>query len=450
MEKNIKKIVKKEKEKFLICICPRLKRKEKKKTKKCKQIIFLIISLISIIILLTFIIFNLKLFKTNITLNTKEKNNDKILTKNLTYVISKNLNEEFKDIREYINMALNGTLYNPNEIFKKHKNPKISIVISVYNGEGYLRDALLSIQNQDFKDIEIIMVDDFSMDNSAALIKELMSKDPRISLYQNTENRGSLYTKTKGVLNAKGKYVMTLDEDDLYVQKDAFLTLYSEAEKNNLDILGFASVCTRPELPMGTYIHRYIETPVLYQPDVPKRMYDYIGGSVKRVGDVIWNYFFKTELFIKTVKHIDEKFLNFKMNFHDDFLLFFLLTRNAYNIRQIRRVFYIMLQRPPNNNTKIIFRDNEKRKVKNDLSCLAYVKYSEFLLINTNNTIFDKKIASFELDEWFLNSNDCRNNSFIREDAIKICNLFLQNEYIESQIKNKIKIFLNGTNENKQ
>ena len=58
-------------------------------------------------------------------------------------------------MREYVNMALNGTLYNPNEIFKKYKNPKIPIVIAVYNGEGYLRDALLSIQNQDFKDIEI-------------------------------------------------------------------------------------------------------------------------------------------------------------------------------------------------------------------------------------------------------------------------------------------------------
>ena len=106
--------------------------------------------------------------------------------------------------------------------------------------------------------------------------------------------------------------------------------------------------------------------------------------------------------------------------------------------------------RPDNNNAKIIFHNNEKKKFRINLSCLAYVKYSEFLLINTNNTIFDKKIASFELDEWFLKSNDCRNNSFVREDAIKVCNLFLQNEYIESQIKNKIKDFLKEVNENKQ
>ena len=139
--------------------------------------------------------------------------------------IDKNLDEEYKDIQEYIYMVLNGSLYNPNEVFKKSDNPKISIVISVYNGEAYLETALLSIENQDFKDIEIIMVDDCSKDNSVNLIKELMIKDPRIKLYQNEQNRGILYTKTRGVLYAKGKYVMTLDEDDMYVQRDAFSTL---------------------------------------------------------------------------------------------------------------------------------------------------------------------------------------------------------------------------------
>ena len=53
--------------------------------------------------------------------------------------------------------------------------------------EKDLKEALLSIQNQDFKDIEVIMVDDCSKDNSVNLIKELMIKDPRIKLYQNQE-----------------------------------------------------------------------------------------------------------------------------------------------------------------------------------------------------------------------------------------------------------------------
>ena len=68
---------------------------------------------------------------------------------------------------------------NKNYTFEKSKNPKISIVISVYNGEAYLKTALLSIQKQNFKDIEIIMVDDCSKDKSINLIKELMINDKR-------------------------------------------------------------------------------------------------------------------------------------------------------------------------------------------------------------------------------------------------------------------------------
>jgi cellulose synthase/poly-beta-1,6-N-acetylglucosamine synthase-like glycosyltransferase len=161
------------------------------------------------------IVFLITIISANLYLNKQASKNS----------IDKALNDEIKDMQDYIYMAMNGSLYNPNEVYKKSENPKISIVITVYNGEEFLKTALLSIQNQDFKDIEIIMIDDCSKDNSVRLIKELMIKDPRIILYQNKENRGALYTKTRGVLHAKGKYVMILDMDDLYTQRDAFSTL---------------------------------------------------------------------------------------------------------------------------------------------------------------------------------------------------------------------------------
>ena len=173
------------------------------------------------------IVFLIAIISSILNLNKQTRNNS----------IDKIFNDEIKDMQEYIYMAMNGTLYNPNEVFKKSENPKISIVITVYNGEGFLKTALLSIQNQDFKDIEIIMIDDCSKDNSVNLIKELMIKDPRIILYQNKENKGMLYTKTRGVLHAKGKYVMILDVDDLYTQRDAFSTLYLEAEKNTINMI---------------------------------------------------------------------------------------------------------------------------------------------------------------------------------------------------------------------
>ena len=129
--------------------------------------------------------------------------------------IEKDRKEEFKDIKVFIDKVMNGTELYKNKIYNLSNNPKISIVISVYNGEAYLKTILLSIQYQDFKDIEIVMIDDGSKDNSVNLIKELMKTEPRIVLYQNKKNKGALYTKSTGVILSKGKYVMTMDEDDI-------------------------------------------------------------------------------------------------------------------------------------------------------------------------------------------------------------------------------------------
>ena len=291
------------------------------------------------------------------------------------------------------------------------------------------------------------MVDDCSKDNSVNLIKELMVRDSRIILIQNEENKGALFTKTKGVLNAKGKYVMTLDIDDIYVQRDAFSTLYSEAEINNLDILGFALLDSEIHLKKGQYIHRYIETDVIYQPNIPKRMYDCNSTNCKRVGDYISNYFFRTEFYIDTIKQIDDKYMNVKMICHDDFLLFFLLTRKAHSLRQIKRIFYIKIERSGEINEKVQFSINEKNKDKPNLKCLAYLNYEEFILDKTNNDIKDKKIASFELKDSFLN-NYCRHNTFVRERAINVLELFLKNNYIETEIKNEINAFFKEINYN--
>ena len=69
-------------------------------------------------------------------------------------------------MQKFIYLTKNGILLNPKEKFIKSKNPKISKIISIYNAEPYINNSLLSIENQDFNDIEILMVDDYSKDNS--------------------------------------------------------------------------------------------------------------------------------------------------------------------------------------------------------------------------------------------------------------------------------------------
>ena len=107
---------------------------------------------------------------------------------------------------KYIDYAQNGIYLYPQNL-EKIENPKVSIIISIYNREDYVKSAIRSIQNQNMKEIEIIYIDDYSSDNSTKYIKEEQKNDPRIVLYKNKQNMGALYSKSIGVLLAKGEYV---------------------------------------------------------------------------------------------------------------------------------------------------------------------------------------------------------------------------------------------------
>ena len=120
------------------------------------------------------------------------------------------------------------------------------------------------------------------MDHSVKIMKELMQENHRIKLIKNTENRVTLYSKTRGILNAKGKYIMTLDHDDLYAQKNSFSSLYYKTEKYNLDLLGFASVIyhiERKYLNRENYIS-YLKTSIINKPDIKKDFLDIMVNKV--------------------------------------------------------------------------------------------------------------------------------------------------------------------------
>jgi len=386
------------------------------------------------------------------------KNKGKINKKAIpNIIIKKNLVQELNDVDQYFSIILNNSLNNNNEIYYKSNNPKISIVIALFNAEGFIINTLHSIRNQDLKDIEIIMVDDDSKDNTTKLIKEYMKKDKRIILYENKENKGTLYTKARGIVNSKGKYIMIMDQDDLFTQKDVFSTLYEYIEINNLDILGFSVIymysnSTRKYVNMRSInsnnneINNEIndfDFPIIYQPDIQKLFFIYDkDGMPKRINGVLWNNIYKTELFKKCIYQINEKFMNTKMNRHEDFLLFFLLTRNAYNFKYINRIFYAHIVWRNVNNSKIIFSQKQKSLNYTNIQCLSQLNYIEFLLVNTNNTIYDKRKAFFELNKGYLN-HSCKFNQYNREKALNICKLFLENKFIEEKAKNIIKGFIN-------
>lgn len=96
-----------------------------------------------------------------------------------------------------------------------NSSPKISVVMPAHNTGRYIKDAIDSILNQTFTDFEFIIIDDCSTDDSYRIIKEYLNKDDRIILFRNEKNLGIASTRTKGTLCARGKYIVTMDSDDI-------------------------------------------------------------------------------------------------------------------------------------------------------------------------------------------------------------------------------------------
>jgi len=90
----------------------------------------------------------------------------------------------------------------------------ISVVMSVYNGELYLDEAIQSILTQTYSKFEFIIIDDGSTDNSLEIIKKYKKEDSRIVLISR-ENRGLIYSLNEGIFLAKGKYIARMDADDI-------------------------------------------------------------------------------------------------------------------------------------------------------------------------------------------------------------------------------------------
>ena len=95
------------------------------------------------------------------------------------------------------------------------KAPQISVIMPVYNGEKYLSEAINSIINQTYTDFELLIIDDFSTDNSIKIVQEYQKRDDRVKLLRNRYKKGVAGALNTGMENAKGIYFARADADDL-------------------------------------------------------------------------------------------------------------------------------------------------------------------------------------------------------------------------------------------
>ena len=98
-------------------------------------------------------------------------------------------------------------------------NPLVTVTVNLYNYGRFIEDCIQSILNQTYKNFELIVIDDCSLDNSYEKAKKFEKKDNRVKVVKLNKNYGYSKAKNEGIVRSKGEYIVTLDADDMMTKK---------------------------------------------------------------------------------------------------------------------------------------------------------------------------------------------------------------------------------------
>ena len=333
------------------------------------------------------LIFNINI--SNILINGMDANNY-IQLKN-----KNNFNCILRIINKFIISCRKGKLIN--KIPYSFLEPKITAIIILYNSEKTIKSAIRSIQNQNISDIELIIVDDFSSDNSIKTITKIAEQDHRIKIIKNNKNRGSLYSRSIGALNAKGKYIMALDSDDLFSNEYIFYICYKEVETYNLDILEYAGFHIKKKIlrlsnkfPKKPYYLRYKKfNKTIKQPKLFNFLYRKNLTKIIRLRDAyIWGKCIKATIYQKSLQTLGGKVYTRNINFGEDrivnFVLFFIA--NSFKFINEYGIIYYYNPKSINNSYKkdLITHD----EIINLMNIYKFTKDSNFIKILSYELIY--------------------------------------------------------------
>ncbi|MDY4996090.1 MAG: glycosyltransferase family A protein [Bacilli bacterium] len=117
---------------------------------------------------------------------------------------------------------------------------KISVIVPVYNAEKFIDKCIESVINQTYKEIELILVNDGSKDNSLKILQKYEKQYPKMIKVFNQTNKGVGAARNLGIKHVSGKYIFFLDSDD-WIELDYLVKLYEDISKNDIVISGFKS-----------------------------------------------------------------------------------------------------------------------------------------------------------------------------------------------------------------
>ena len=287
--------------------------------------------------------------------------------------------------------------------FEISENPKISIIIPIYNNEQSITSTIRSIQNQNLLDIEIVCINDHSNDTSLKILKNLQKNDPRIGVIRNKSNRGILYNLIDGAMQSSGEYVLFMYPGDYLSRPDALLKLYDIATKDyakKLEIVNFQA-CDFEIINGEIHIKHLISeidksnlTTMIRQPDIENYYYN---NFKNRKYEVIFDKMYRKAVIKRMEKFIGPNIYNLNINYFHEYILNFANIVKAKSLAYIEDIFYCHLINNKINNEWEIIDDKLKTPQITNKNFIDYILITERIFDLTS-----QEVKSIQLRENIL------------------------------------------------
>ncbi|MDR1456606.1 MAG: glycosyltransferase family 2 protein [Puniceicoccales bacterium] len=211
--------------------------------------------------------------------------------------------------------------------------PEVSIIMPVYNGESFLSRAMDSAMRQTFKNIEIICVDDGSTDGSLNILEGYARIDPRIIILQNGINCGTTYSRVRGALESRGKFIIFLDSDD-EILPDIVDRAKLIATTTMADVVHFGSEWVYPS--GKTRRQPFWRRPVTHMRTGNQITKTFADGNLP----YLWDKLYTREVVITAAEYLLPFVSNNNIIYSDDKLLSCFILANARSFIGIKDIGY--------------------------------------------------------------------------------------------------------------
>jgi len=305
------------------------------------------------------------------------------------------------------------------------KFPKVSIISPIFNRGEYLLRFLKSIQNQYFNDIEIILIDDFSSDNTSNLIKKYQNIDKRIILIKNKKNVGTFKSRNFGILKSKGEYCILPDPDDILSQ-DCLKIFYVFSKKYDYEMLRFNLYIGQKRIFFQNCAN---PTPsrAVFKPEIQTFLF-YAIKKLRQIDFNVSNKFVKREVLIKALNMLSKEYLNMYITSYEDGILNYMLYRVAKSFYFLKKIGYYYIINP---------QSISKRGFKSEYIKFIFI-HLKIVFEFSKNTIFEKNMFNAIFQRLVIKTSIINRTKLMKNDSkfyLSYINIFLSNDFVS--IKNK-------------